>query len=224
MILTGLPGVIVSRARRSVWRGKVGSWALRGGEAWGGRHCSGGPLQSLGAAVGHLGPWQPVMSVADPRPVQEGTQARLRCGLVPSSGHWIPELIRVVPVRLSRCPGQGSERLWPLLRARVTIVALPSGFSFWGRSPPFLRVQGHGGEVAPLGPAGLAGVSRGTDAGWWHLCRPSVLGAAGLKGERLRSSPGHGTVLLPGQTKAASRSPDLQLRPSRASVWRGTAF
>lgn len=91
----------------------------------------------------------------------------------------------------------------------MTIAAPPSGFSFWGRSPSFLRAQGHGGEVAPLGPAGLAGVSRGADAGWWHLWRPRVPGAAGLKGERLRTSPGHGTVLLPGQTKAASRSPHL---------------
>lgn len=63
MILTGLPGVIVSRARRSAWRGKGWEWGLP-------RLCSPrlgaavpvGPLPGLGATTGPQGSWQPALS------------------------------------------------------------------------------------------------------------------------------------------------------------------
>lgn len=56
MILTGLPGVIVSRAQRSAWRGKGWRGVLRGCANPGvGAAFPVGPLQGLGAARGYPG-------------------------------------------------------------------------------------------------------------------------------------------------------------------------
>lgn len=43
------------------------------------------------------------------------------------------------------------------------LYALLSGFSFWGRSPPFLRAQGMWWGGGHSWDSGLAGVSRGGD-------------------------------------------------------------
>lgn len=165
MILTGLPGVIVSRARRSAWRGEgweQGSqrlWKPRGGcRRFSGTPALLGSLQGLGAAPDTwVGPWQPASlggsqaglgAIAGLDRVRAGgwrTHCRWAANLPCTFWAWLLEFIGLAPGRLYKSwllPSPGSGSPWLPTESQGDLShALASGLCSWRGPPPFPRAK-----------------------------------------------------------------------------------
>lgn len=186
MILTGLPGVIVSRARRSAWRGE--GWEQGSQRLWkprGGCRRSAGPQLYWDLCKGSGLPltpgWVPGRKGAFAgvdRVLTGGwrTHCRRAANLTCIFWAWLPELIGVAPGLLYKAwlllqrqlPSQGSggpglptESQGDLSHALASDLCSGEGHLL------FQEHGEHGGQAASLGPGGLVqGSLRGSD----HSC------------------------------------------------------